>query len=146
MGEEGKTKKNTKIDTINKLKALWEQNPELTREQLAVLTGYAPSYVDQLWSYITGHNDISELDGGKYVTYVTPKEQNEAQVPVVLQIPEFVPKCKHVIDRNGKECTDVSEFFGIIEYGGECYKDVHYTIPKGRVDLRGEIYENGIME
>lgn len=147
MGDEEKTRKKSKIDTINELKALWEDNPERTREQLAIISGYSVNYVDSLWQYIIGHRSTDELVSQNYIMSVRPDENKaEKTIAGAIQIPDFVPKPKKFIDRNGKECTDVSEFFGITEYGGECYKDVHYTIPKGRVDLRGEIYENGIME
>lgn len=61
-------------------------------------------------------------------------EDDDALLACAIQIPEFVPKSKKFKCNDGTECYDVNEFFGIVENGGDCYKNVHYKIPKGCSD------------
>ena len=66
--------------------------------------------------------------------FASPLDE-EVLMKNAIKIPGFVPRAKKFISNDGKECTDVSEFFGIVENGGECYKNVRFTIPKGYADL-----------
>ena len=61
-------------------------------------------------------------------------EDDDALLACVVRIPVFIPKAKKIKCNDGTDCYDVNEFFGIVENGGECYKNVHYTIPKGCSD------------
>ena len=132
------TKKHTKIDTINELKELWQKNPELTNKELSAITGYSVSYIDNIWRYVTGYRSTDELVSQNYIMSVRPNENRmEKTINGTIHIPSFKPTAKDFIDRTGKKCKDVSEFYGIIENGGECYRDVRYTIPKGNSDSYG---------
>ena len=133
------TKKHSKLDTINQLKEMWQKNPKLTREELAALTGYSVHYIDSIWRYVTGHTSTDELlVSQNYIMSVRPNEnQLEKTINGAIQIPSFKTTAKDFIDRTGKKCKHVSEYYGITENGGECYKDVRYTIPKGNSDSYG---------
>lgn len=61
-------------------------------------------------------------------------EDDDDLLACAIQIPDFIPKAKKFKCNDGTDCYDINEFFGIVENGGECYKNVHYTIPKGYSD------------
>ena len=119
-----KRKKQARQKTVNEARNLFLQNPDIKPEEIAKELRKTRSYIVELWQDITGHRYSTRTS----VSYVSSISEN---LPIGIQIPEFVPKTKKFVDRDGKECTDVSEFFGIVENGGECYKNVRFTIPKG---------------
>ena len=110
---------------VRKARQIYKADPLINPETLAKKVGRCKSYITSLWEQITGHPYKSNNGTGMFVSSVVEN------IPISLQIPDFVPKAKPFVDRNGKEYMDVSEFFGIVENGGECYKNVRYTIPKG---------------
>ena len=118
----GVTRKHgSKIETIKKAKDILRRHPTYQPTEIAKILNITRSYIISLWESITGE----PYSRRGHVQYVSSASEN---VPVMLQIPSFVPKVK-----NG---NDVSEFFGIVENGGECYKDVRFKIPEG------EFYDN----
>lgn len=54
-----------------------------------------------------------------------------------IYIGEFKPTPKEVVI-DGKKYYDLGEFYGVTEYGGECYRKQRFTIPKGRTIIEGE--------
>ena len=131
--------KRNQEETIKQAKALYKKykNYEDPPSNMAIALKVTRSYVIHLWPLITGvpYEKKSSRTG------VYNSSEDNSPKPII-QIPEFIPRCKHVTDKNGKQCTDVSEFFGIIENGGECYKNLHFTIPKGSLDS----YRNNISD
>lgn len=112
------TGKTWEEDLRTKIRAYIMLYPESTPEECSEFMDIPIKSINQFWDHIMTEGSVGS-------------EKEDILLTGVTQIPDFVPKAKPFVDRDGNKCTDVSEFFGITEYGGECYKNVHYTIPKG---------------
>ena len=111
------TGKTWEEDLKTKIRAYIMLFPESTPEECSEFMDIPVKSISKFWAEIVSESSDSEKE--------------DILLTGVTQIPDFVPKAMPFVDRDGNKCTDVSEYFGITEYGGECRKNVHYTIPKG---------------
>ena len=130
--------KGTREGTIKKAKELLSKKYKDADDppgEIARDLNLSRPYIVHMWPDIGG-----EPYGKRGARTGISNRSEEHSIKPMIEIPEFKPKAKDCVDRNGKPCKDVSEFFGITENGGECYKGVHYTIPEGESDsYRGSI-------
>lgn len=99
-------------------------NPTLNAKDLMERTGLSLVTINDALSHIT-KEDI------EYARLVLIKSGKGG----LVCLPDFVPKSKIFIDKSGKKHADVSEFFGIVENGGECYRNVRFVIPNGTLTI-----------
>ena len=111
----------------------WED--DLKTKIQAYIMVYPDSSMQEVSEYMDIPTNQIVLIWSSVMNEIKSAEKEDALLKGAIQIPEFIPKAKKFISNDGKVCTDVSEFFGITEYGGDCYKNIHYTIPKGNSDI-----------
>ncbi len=138
MPHKKRGEKSTREETLRKAKYLWLKKFKDSEDppgEIAKALNLTRQYVVHMWPDIGG--EPYGKRGAR--TGISNRSEDHSTKPII-QIPEFRAKTKDFVDKDGKPCKDVSEFFGITEYGGECYKNVHYTIPKGSSDsFRGNV-------
>lgn len=107
-------------DLKTKIRAYLMIFPGATEEETAEFLDIPVKSISQVWPDVSSEFKTIEND--------------DDLLTGAIQIPDFIPKAKKIKCADGTDCYDVNEFFGIVENGGECYKGIHYTIPKGCSD------------